>query len=58
MLFSFIVVLGFFIYIIFCLIIFDIFLVLESDGCEIFNIDFFFCLKWIIDLFKIGFDLF
>lgn len=42
MLFSFIVVLGFFIYIIFCLIIFDIFLVLESDGCEIFNIDFFF----------------
>lgn len=41
-LFSFTVVSVFVVYIISCLTILDIFLVLESDGCEILNIDFFF----------------
>lgn len=41
-LFSFTVVSVFVVYIISCSTILDIFLVLESDGCEILNIDFFF----------------
>lgn len=47
----------FVVYIISCLTILDIFLVLESDGCEILNIDFFLRPKWITDLSKTGSDL-
>lgn len=32
-------------------------IVLESDGCEILNIDFFLCPKWITDSSKTGSDL-
>lgn len=56
-LFSFTVVSVFVVYIISCLTILDIFLVLESDGCEILNIDFFIRPKWITDSSKTGSDL-
>lgn len=51
------VVSVFVVYIISCLTILDIFLVLESDGCEILNIDFFLRPKWITDSSKTGSDL-
>lgn len=48
---------SFVVYIISCSTILDIFLVLESDGCEILNIDFFLRPKWITDSSKTGSDL-
>lgn len=52
-----IIVSVFVVYIISCSTILDIFLVLESDGCEILNIDFFLRPKWITDSSKTGSDL-
>lgn len=45
------------VHIISCWTIFDIFIVLESDGCEILDIDFFLRPKWITDSSKTSSDL-